>query len=55
MSTVTTNMLESGLSNMLDLPLDVDVDVDEYSRVMRRIGVSGDDPDTLVSAFNSSI
>jgi hypothetical protein len=40
-----------------DLPLDLDLRIDEveYARIMRRIGIDGDETDTSVSAFNSSI
>jgi hypothetical protein len=43
--------------NQDDLPLDAEVNVDaiEYERIMRRIRSAGDQPDTEVSAFNSSI
>jgi hypothetical protein len=51
----TPIMLESELSDIRDLPLDAVVDVDEYSRIMRRTGVSDGGPDTPVSAFNSSV
>jgi hypothetical protein len=39
----------------LDLSFDIDLNIDvvEYSRIMRRI--DGDETDTRVSAFNSSI
>jgi hypothetical protein len=45
-------------SEDLDLSFDVDLHIDavEYSRIMQRIGVDGDDGTvTSVSAFNSSI
>lgn len=43
--------------NQDDLPLDAEVNIDalEYERIMRRICSAGDQPDTEVSAFNSSI
>ena len=43
--------------NQDDLPLDAEVNVDalEYERIMRRIFNRGGEPDTEVSAFNSSI
>jgi hypothetical protein len=43
--------------NQDDLPLDAEVNVDalEYERIMCRILSAGDQPDTEVSAFNSSI
>jgi hypothetical protein len=55
MSTDVITILESELSDMHDLPLDAVVDVVEYNRIMRRIGVSDGEPVTPVSAFNSSI
>ena len=55
MSTDEIINLESELSDMHDLPLDAEVDVDEYTSVMRRIGVSDGEPWHQVSAFNSSI
>jgi hypothetical protein len=48
----------SDRSDDLDLSFDVDLNIDavEYSRIMRRIFVNGDDGAvTSVSAFNSSI
>jgi hypothetical protein len=41
----------------LNLPFDFDLNIDavEYSRIMHRIGIDGDETDTRVSAFNSSI
>ena len=48
----------SDRSEDLDLSFDVDLNIDamEYSRIMQRIGVDGDDGAvTSVSAFNSSI
>ena len=48
----------SDRSDELDLSFDVDLNIDaaEYSRIMRRIFVDGDDEAvTSVSAFNSSI
>jgi hypothetical protein len=43
--------------NQDDLPLDAEVTIDalEYERIMRRIRTAGGEPDTEVSAFNSSI
>jgi hypothetical protein len=43
--------------NQDDLPLDVEVNVDalEYERIMRRVANRVGEPDTEVSAFNSSI
>jgi hypothetical protein len=47
----------SDMSDIHDLPFDFDVNIDaaEYSRIMRRIGVTGGDAATPVSAFNSAI
>jgi hypothetical protein len=47
----------SGPSDMGDLPLDVEVSIDdiEYARIIRRIIPAGRGADTEVSAFNSSI
>jgi hypothetical protein len=55
MSTDVIINLESELSDMHDLPLDAVVDVDEYTCIMRRTGVSDGEHVTPVSAFNSSI
>jgi hypothetical protein len=46
---------ETADADVLDLLLEVEVDEVEYSRIMRRIGVDGDETVTPVSAFNSSI
>lgn len=47
----------SGASDRGDLPLDVEVNIDdvEYARIMRRITIGDGGTDTEVSAFNSSI
>jgi hypothetical protein len=34
---------------------DLNIDAVEYSRIMQRIGIDGDETVTRVSAFNSSI
>jgi hypothetical protein len=49
--------LTSDLTDIHDLPLDADVNLDniEYSHIMRRIGLAEGEPGTPVSAFNSSI
>jgi hypothetical protein len=39
----------------LSFDFDLDIDAVEYSRIMRRIGIDGDESVTQVSAFNSSI
>jgi hypothetical protein len=38
-----------------DLDFELEIDEVEYSRIMRRIGIDGDETVTHVSAFNSSI
>jgi hypothetical protein len=50
-------VIESDLPDLLDLPLDAEVNVEdvEYAAIMRRIGISDGEPGTKVSAFNSSI
>jgi hypothetical protein len=47
----------SGASDMGDLSLDAEVNIDdfEYDRIMRRITIGDGGTDTEVSAFNSSI
>jgi hypothetical protein len=47
----------SGPSDMGGLPLDVEVNIDdfEYARIIRRITVRDGGADTEISAFNSSI
>jgi hypothetical protein len=54
MATGTVDTVESG---DLDLAFDFDLNIDavEYSRIMHRIGIDGDETVTRVSAFNSSI
>jgi hypothetical protein len=54
MATVTVDTDES---DVLDLSFDFDLNIDavEYSRIMHRIGIDGDETVTRVSAFNSSI
>jgi hypothetical protein len=55
--TATQEFLASDVPDIGDVPLGTRVTVDggEYIRVMRRIGLAGDEPGTTVSAFNSSI
>jgi hypothetical protein len=50
-------IVASDMSDIHDLPFDFDLNIDmvEYSRIMRRIGSDGDDAVTSISAFNSSI
>jgi hypothetical protein len=50
-------IVASDMSDIHDLPFDFDLNIDmvEYSRIMRRIGIDGDDTVTPISAFNSSI
>jgi hypothetical protein len=57
MATLRMEGVPSGASDMGDLPLDVEVNIDdiEYARIMRRITVRDGGSDTVVSAFNSSI
>jgi FXSXX-COOH protein len=57
MSTLQLEGVTSVTSDMHDLPLDVEVNIDdaEYSRIMRRITIADGGTDTDVSAFNSSI
>jgi hypothetical protein len=45
------------VSDELDLSFDFNMNIDavEYSRIMHRIGIDGDETVTRVSAFNSSI
>jgi hypothetical protein len=47
----------SGASEMGDLPLGIEVNIDdiEYARIIRRIATADRGADTVVSAFNSSI
>jgi FXSXX-COOH protein len=56
MTTLQFEGVTSGTSDIHDLPLDVEVNIDdtEYARIMRRISADGG-TDTDVSAFNSSI
>jgi hypothetical protein len=57
MATSWMEAVASGASDMGDLPLDVEVNIDdfEYARITRRITVGVGDPYTEISAFNSSI
>jgi hypothetical protein len=57
MATLWMEDVTSGASDMSDLPLGVEVNIDDidYARIMRRIIVSVGAADTEVSAFNSSI
>jgi hypothetical protein len=57
MATLQMEGVRSGTSDMHDLPLDVEVNIDdiEYARIMRRITIADGGSDTDVSAFNSSI
>jgi hypothetical protein len=56
-ATLAEDVVTSGMSDIHDLPLDFDVDIDaaEYARIMRPIGIGGDEEVAQVSAFNSSI
>ena len=57
MATRTVDTVDTGESDDLDLSFDFDMNIDavEYSRIMHRIGIDGDETVTRVSAFNSSI
>jgi hypothetical protein len=57
MAAMQMEAVASGMSDMHDLPFDVEVDIDEveYARIMRRITIEDGGTDTPVSAFNSSI
>jgi hypothetical protein len=54
---MTTGTVDTDVSDELDLSFDFDLNInaEEYSRIMRRIGIDGDETVTRVSAFNSSI
>jgi hypothetical protein len=56
-ATLAGDVVTSGMSDIRDMPLDFDanIDVAEYSRIMRRIGIDSDGSVMPVSAFNSSI
>jgi hypothetical protein len=47
----------SDLSEVHEVAFDLDLVIDksDYSRIMRRIGLDGDESTTRVCAFNSSI
>jgi hypothetical protein len=51
------HVIQSNLSDIRDLPLDAEVNVDdvEYWHSLRRIGTGDGEPGTTVSTFNSSI
>jgi hypothetical protein len=57
MAAGTVDTVVTDESDDLDLSFDFDLNIDtvEYSRIMRRIGIDGDETVTRVSAFNSSI
>lgn len=57
MATGTVDAVDTDESDVLDLSFDFDLNIDavEYSRIMHRIGIDGDETVTRVSAFNSSI
>jgi hypothetical protein len=54
---MVTGAVDTDVSDDLDLSFDFDMNIDavEYSRIMHRIGIDGDETVTRVSAFNSSI
>jgi hypothetical protein len=56
-TTNTSVVLDSDMSDIHDLSLDVEITIDdaEYEHMMRRIGIVRGEPGTSVSAFNSSI
>ena len=57
MTTLWMEDVTSGASDMSDLPLGVEVNIDDidYARIMRRITLNDGGADTVISAFNSSI
>jgi hypothetical protein len=57
MSILPLEAIESAVPDLLDAPLDAEVDISdsEYARIMRRAGVGDTGADTGVSAFSSSI
>jgi FXSXX-COOH protein len=57
MAAVQMGAVVSGVSDMHDLPLDIEVNIDdsEYARIIKRLTTEGGGTDTQVSAFNSSI
>jgi hypothetical protein len=54
---MATRTVDTDESDDLDLSFDFGMNIDavEYSRIMHRIGIDGDETVTRVSAFNSSI
>ena len=57
MPTTYADAVTSDMSDIRDLPLDAEINIDdvEYAHIMRRIGLAEGEPGTSVSAFNSSI
>jgi FXSXX-COOH protein len=57
MTAVSTEAVETGVSDLLDVPLDAEAVIGsgEYARIMRRVNDENKGTDTPVSAFNSSI
>jgi hypothetical protein len=53
----TSTAVDTAESDDLDLSSDFNLEFDEveYTRIMQRIGIDGDETVTRVSAFNSSI
>jgi hypothetical protein len=51
------DVFTSDMSDIHDVPLGTEFSFDEleYAHIMRRIGITEDEPGTPVSAFNSSI
>lgn len=54
---MVTGTVDTDESRARDLSFDFDLNIDaeEYNRIMARIGIDGDETVTRVSAFNSSI
>ncbi len=57
MPTKFADVIPTDVSDILDLPLDTEINIDdvEYAHIMRRTGIAEGEPGTSVSAFNSSI
>jgi hypothetical protein len=56
-TTYADAVVASDMSDIQELPLDVEINIDEaeYVHIMRRIGLVEGESGTSVSAFNSSI
>jgi hypothetical protein len=57
MATSWMEAVASGASDVGDLPLNIEVNIDdfEYARIIRRITVGDGSAETEISGFNSSI